>query len=311
MVKNQVYDAIIVGGGPSGLTAGIYLSRAKLKTLILEKYVVGGTVNLTYEIKNYPGFKKINGADLVVNMYEQALDCGVEIKYEDVTNYVLDKKIKEIITRNGTFFAKTVILCNGASAKKLGLEKEDVFTGKGVSYCATCDGAFFKDQIVAVVGGGNTACEDAIYLSNLAKQVYIFVRKSNMIADKVLIDNVESKKNIKILYNTQVSALLGNDRLEGVNIFNDLDNSEKTIKLSGLFVAIGRVPLLQSLPKEINLSKGGFVITNENMETNIKGVYACGDIREKSVKQIVTACSDGAIAGSLAGKYVNGLKEDE
>lgn len=310
MLKKEIYDAIIIGAGPSGLTAGIYLSRAKLKTLILEKYVVGGTVNLTYEVKNFPGFVNINGAELMSKMYEQAINCGVEIKYEDALEYVLDKKIKEIVTKNGTFYAKSVILCNGASAKKLGLEKEDLLTGKGISYCATCDGAFFKDQIVAVVGGGNTACEDAIYLSNLAKTVYVLVRKPDMKADKVLIDSVLSRKNIKILFNTQVSALLGEEKLEGVSVIDSLDKSEKTISLNGLFVAIGRVPMMQNLPKDLKTSKGGFVITNEDMETNIKGVYACGDIREKTVKQIVTACSDGAIAGSCAGKYVNSLKED-
>lgn len=304
MKKENIYDIIIVGGGPAGLTAAIYAGRAKLKILLIEKFAVGGTVNLTYEVKNYPGYTDVSGIELMQNMQQQALANEVNIINDEVVEYVLNEKIKKLICTNGTFYSKTVILCNGASAKKLGLKNEEEFLGKGISYCAICDGAFFRDGIVAVVGGGNTAVEDAIYLSSVAKKVYIICRNKQLKADKILVDSMKSKKNIKIFYNYEIESINGKDKLENLTIKDGLTGNNKKLKLDGLFIAIGRVPQSQGLPSYLKLTEQGYIITNENMETNLQGVYSAGDIRANSLGQIITACSDGAVASTRANQFL-------
>lgn len=300
----KVYDAIVVGGGPAGLTSAIYLGRAKKNVLIIEKFVVGGAVNLTYEIKNFPGFLDISGVELIEKMKEQVSQFNVDYAYDEVTEYDFSSKIKKIGCKNGTFFGKTVILCNGASAKKLGLEQEEQLTGSGVSYCAICDGAFFKNANVAVVGGGNTAVEDALYLSNIASKVFVVCRRDSLTADKVLVDNLTKKENVKILYSSNVTKLNGATKLESVVVQNSLTNSEDLLDFSGLFVAIGRAPSTNGLSNLLDLTENGYIKTNENMETSVKGVYASGDVRDKSVRQIITACSDGAIAGTKVNQFL-------
>ena len=305
----MVYDLIIVGGGPSGLTSGIYACRAKLKTLLIEKMVIGGAVNYTYEVKNFPSYETITGPELVEKMYNQAISNGLEIIYDDVKSYDFNDKIKKINCTSGTFLAKTVILCNGASNKKLGLEKETELTGRGVSYCAVCDGAFFKNKDVAVCGGGNTAMEDAIYLSSLANTVYVIVRKDKLIADKTLIDNANKCKNIKFIFNTNIIKLNGEDRLQSLVIENNISLDKNELNVNGLFVAIGREPDTNKLKGLINLDSKGYIITNEDMQTNVEGVYAAGDVRQKSLRQIITACSDGAIASTKVNQYLSENKE--
>ena len=305
----MVYDIVIVGGGPSGLTAGIYGCRAKLNVLIIEKLVVGGAVNYTYEVKNYPGFEEISGPELVDRMLKQAKANGVNFVYDEVIDYELNGDVKKIICNGGTFLARSVILCNGASNRKLGLSNEEKLTGSGVSYCAVCDGAFFRGQDVAVVGGGNTAMEDAVYLSNMAKTVYVICRKDKFKADKSLVCSVKSKSNIKILYNKDVVKLNGDNKLEGCVISDSVTNKQTELKISGLFVAIGKVSDTSKFKGVLNLTNNGYIITDEDMRTNIKGVYACGDVREKSLRQIITACSDGAIASTNANQYLSDSKE--
>ena len=305
----MVYDLIIVGGGPSGLTSGIYACRAKLKTLLIEKMVIGGAVNYTYEVKNFPSYETITGPELVEKMYNQAISNGLEIIYDDVKSYDFNDKIKKINCTSGTFLAKTVILCNGASNKKLGLEKETELTGRGVSYCAVCDGAFFKNKDVAVCGGGNTAMEDAIYLSSLANTVYVIVRKDKLIADKTLIDNANKCKNIKFIFNTNIIKLNGEDRLQSLVIENNISLDKNELNVNGLFVAIGREPDTNKFKGLINLDSKGYIITNEDMQTNVEGVYAAGDVRQKSLRQIITACSDGAIASTKVNQYLSENKE--
>lgn len=309
MAEQKVYDVIIIGAGPAGLSAGIYAGRAKLKTLIIEKFAVGGTVNLTYEVKNYPGFENTTGADLMEHMHNQALENDVEIVLDEVINYELDSKVKKIICTSGTFLGRTVILCNGAIARKLGLQNEEKLTGSGVSYCAICDGAFFKNKNVAVVGGGNTATEDAIYLSSIAEKVFLICRKNSFVADKTLVDSVKSKKNIQILKNCEVEEIYGESVVEGVLIKNNLTKETEKLQIDGLFIAIGRDPDTQAFKDILHLSKNGYILTNESMETNIEGVFACGDVREKPLRQIITACSDGAIAGTKANQYLSDKKE--
>ncbi len=305
----MVYDLIIVGGGPSGLTSGIYACRAKLKTLLIEKMVVGGAVNYTYEVKNFPSYDTITGPELVEKIYNQAINNGLEIIYDEVVSYDLNEKIKKINCVGGTFLGKTVILCNGASNKKLGLSKETELTGHGVSYCAVCDGAFFKNKDVAICGGGNTAMEDAIYLSSLANTVYVVVRKDKLIADQTLIDNAYKCKNIKFMFNTNIIKLIGEDRLTGLVVENNKSLESNELKVDGLFVAVGREPDTSKLKDLINLDSKGYIITNEDMQTNIEGVYAAGDVRQKSLRQIITACSDGAIASTKANQYLSENKE--
>lgn len=305
----MVYDLIIVGGGPSGLTSGIYACRAKLKTLLIEKMVVGGAVNYTYEVKNFPSYDTITGPELVEKIYNQAINNGLEIIYDEVVSYDLNEKIKKINCVGGTFLGKTVILCNGASNKKLGLSKETELTGHGVSYCAVCDGAFFKNKDVAICGGGNTAMEDAIYLSSLATTVYVIVRKDKLIADQTLIENAYKCKNIKFMFNTNIIKLIGEDKLTGLVVENNKSLESSELKVDGLFVAIGREPDTSKLKGLINLDSKGYIITNEDMQTNIEGVYSAGDVRQKSLRQIITACSDGAIASTKANQYLSENKE--
>ena len=306
-MQEKIYDLIIVGAGPAGLTAGIYAGRAKLNTLIIEKMAVGGTVNTTYEVKNYPGFVEISGPDLIEKFNKQIDELdNVEIKLDEVVSYELDDKIKKITTLSGTFLSRTVILCNGASAKKLGLENEEKLMGSGVSYCAICDGAFFRKQDVAVVGGGNSAMENAIYLSNIANKVYVLNRSDNLRAERKLIDSALDKDNIQILYNTEVVSLNGNERLESITIKND--NKEKILNVTGLFISIGRDPLTKNLPTSLKLSEDKKIVADENLQTNISGVFTAGDVREGSLGQIITACADGAIASTRANQFLKSYR---
>ena len=305
----MIYDVVIVGGGPSGLTAGIYACRAKLNVLLIEKMAIGGAVNFTYDIKNYPGFESISGAELIEKMYNQAKINGVNFTYDEVLDYDLNNDVKKIICRLGTFYAKSVILCNGASNKKLGLKNEEKFVGSGVSYCAICDGAFFRSQNVAVVGGGNTAMEDAIYLSKTANKVYVVCRKDKLVADQILKESAFAIDNIQFLFNTEVKSINGTNRLENITIFNNKNNEESILDVEGLFVAIGRKPDTENLKNHIKLTDKGYIVTNQDMETSVKGVFACGDVREKSVRQIITACSDGAVASTKANQYLSEKKE--
>lgn len=305
----MVYDLIIVGGGPSGLTAGIYACRSKLKTLLIEKMIVGGAVNYTYEIKNFPSYETITGPQFVENMFKQAQSLGLEIVYDEVLSYDFSDKIKKIICESGTFLTKSVILCNGASNKKLGLDREIALTGQGVSYCAVCDGAFFKDKEVAICGGGNTAMEDAIYLSALAKTVYVIVRKDQLVADQTLIDNAYQKNNVKFIFNSNIIKLNGDKFLQGLVIENNQDLTKKELNVNGLFIAIGRQPETEKLKNIIDLDSNGYILTDEDMQTNIKGVYAAGDVRSKSLRQIITACSDGATASTKANQFLRKNKE--
>ena len=294
-----MYDIIIVGGGPAGLTASIYALRAKKSVLLIERYMPGGQVVQTGKIENYPGFKSIDGMELSNLMFEQASDLGLETIYSDVIEYDINSKIKKIKTYDGTFESKTLVLAMGAVARQLDVENEKKYIGKGISYCATCDGNFYKDKVVAVVGGGNTSFEDCLYLADIVSKIYLIHRRDEFRGDVYTLQKLkEYEKNGKIEFvlNSVVKSLNGDDKLRSVVVENKLDKKEREIVIDGLFVAIGRRPDTNLIQDKINLDENGYILTDENMRTNVEGVYAIGDVRQKRLRQIVTACSDGAIA---------------
>lgn len=305
-----MYDVIIVGGGPAGLTSAIYACRAGLKTLLIEKYMPGGQVALTSSIENYPGFLKIDGVELSMKMHEQAQSCGCEFDFAEVVDIDVDGNVKIIKTHTNIYETKTVILSLGASAKALDVEGEKRYIGKGLSYCATCDGTLYKDKIVAIVGGGNTSLEDCIYLSGIAKKVYLIHRRDSFRGEKTLVnalDNtIKQTGNIEKVLNSKVIKIYGEQNISAIDVKNLVTGEILNLEIEGLFVAIGRKPDTEILGSKVNLDNNGYIVTDEKMRTNIKGVFACGDVRAKSLRQIVTACSDGAIAAISAFEYIRG-----
>lgn len=296
---SKIYDTIIVGGGPAGLTAAIYLKRANKNVIVLERNIPGGQMVNTSIIENYPGFEKIDGVTLSLAMKDQVEKLGVEIVQTDVLEYDLTSPVKTIKTYNNKLQAKTVILALGASSKQIECPGEQKFMGRGVSYCATCDGSLYQNKTVAVVGGGNTAFTECIYLSNLCKKVYLIHRRDAFRADKVLENEVMQlvkNKKIELVLNSTVTSIDGTNKLESISITNKISGSTTVLPIDGLFVAIGRTPDTNLLSNQLNLTTNGYIITDSNMQTNIKGVYAAGDCREKQLRQIVTATNDGAIA---------------
>lgn len=290
-----MYDIIIIGAGPAGMTAAIYGARANKKVLVLEALNYGGEILNTINIENYPVEENISGFDFATKLYNQIIKLGVEVKLEKVINITDDKQVK---TNESTYTAKAIIIATGLKSRRLELPEEIKLAGKGISYCATCDGAFFKDKDVAVVGGGNTALEDALYLSNICNKVYLIHRRDTFRADDITVQKVLNKNNVEVLYDSIITKLNGNDHLENIEVNND-----KIINVSCLFVAIGKVPTIDFI--DIELTEDGYVKSNELCHTNKEGIFVAGDIRDKSLRQLVTAASDGAIAATEAIKYIN------
>lgn len=301
-----MHDVIIIGGGPAGLTAGLYSSRAGLDTLLIENKFFGGQMATTSKMENYPGFEEaISGSEVAFRMENQAKRFGLKSTYEQVTDMTLDTAVKTIKTDKNTYQCKAVILCMGAYPRLLGLADEVRLTGAGVSYCATCDGAFFKDMAVAVVGGGDTAAEDALYLSKFCTKVYLVHRRDTMRASKVLQNALMDNDKIEFLWDSVVDEVYGKFDVEGVKVRNLKTEAVKDIPLSGLFVAVGNIPNTTLVEGKVELDQWGYIVTDENMQTNIFGVYAAGDIREKPLRQVITAASDGAIAAYSADRYIS------
>ena len=298
-----MYDVVVIGAGPSGLSAAIYLARANKKVLVLEAKSYGGQIINTLKIDNYPACEGISGFDFATNIYNQAINLGAEIKFEKV-NAIEGKKV---ITSKNTYESKAIILALGAKDRKLNIENEDNLIGHGVSYCATCDGAFYKNKDVLVVGGGNTAVEDALYLCDISNKVYIVLRRDEFRADESKVLELKNKKNIEIIYNSKVKSLNGNEKLNSVTIINN--NEElKEIDVSGIFIAIGKDPESELLKGLIDMDEYGYVKASEDCHTNVDGIFVCGDLRSKKLRQLVTATSDGAIAASEAIKYLKSVK---
>ena len=295
-----MYDIIIIGAGAAGMTAAIYARRANKSVLVLEKNNYGGKIINTLDIENYPGEEHISGYDFSTKLYNQIISLGAVVKQEEVTKVSIKNNLKVIETSNNKYTSKALIIATGSSNRKLSLENEDKLIGKGISYCATCDGAFFKDKDVSVVGGGNTALEDALYLSNIVNKVYLIHRRDQFRADNVLINKVLEKSNIEIIYNSNITKINGNDKLESIILNNDQE-----LRVDGLFIAIGQDANNNIFKDIINLDENGYIITNELCHTNQEGIFAAGDNRSKDLRQLVTATSDGAVAATEAIKYLN------
>ena len=299
----MIYDTIIIGAGTAGMSAGLYAKRSGLEVLILENNIPGGQIVSTPDVENYPGIKKTTGVDFASGLMEQITDLGVNISYESVLTYDLTSKTKEITTKNNVYQCKTVIIANGVNRRELGCKGEDSFKGKGVSYCATCDGAFFKGKVTAIVGGGNTALEDALFLSNNCKKVYLIHRREEFRGNQILVDSILKRENIEILYNSKITQI--NGELSVSSIVINTDGQEKTHDVSGVFVAIGLIPNNQPFEGVIELDKTGYIKADETLKTNISGVFVAGDTRTKLVRQLVTAASDGAVSAIMCANYLN------
>lgn len=290
-----MYDTIIIGAGPAGLCTGIYATRGGLKTAIVEANSVGGQAQTAADIQNFPGILSTSGFDLCYTMMNQCASFGAEFVFDKITSLTLEGDVKSISLASGKELqSKTIVIASGASSRKLGVVGEENFIGKGVSYCATCDGAFFKGKTVAVIGGGNTAAEDALYLEKLANKVYLVHRRDALRADKILCDRLE-KSNVSILWDSVVESLHGKDKIAQMTLKNVKNNTLTTVSVDGVFVAIGQIPNSQ-LFENLKKTESGYIETDDVMRTNIEGVYAVGDVREKTLRQVVTACADGAIA---------------
>ena len=295
-------DVIILGAGTAGLSAAIYAKRAKLSVTVIENNFYGGQIINSPEVENYPGFKKISGFDFAQNLHDHAESFGTELIYENIIKTELSGKIKKITTENGDYEAKTVIIATGASHRKLGIATEDIYIGSGVSYCATCDGAFYQGKKVAVVGGGNTAIEDALYLSNMAQEVYLIHRRQGLRAEPVMVDILKSKPNVKFILDATVSEIFGDGKVEGVKL--NTPEGEKTLSLDGIFVAVGMKPESGLFGGEVSLDEAGYVVAGEDCRTNLSGVFVAGDIRTKPLRQLVTAAADGAVAATEAAHFL-------
>ena len=287
-----MYDIIIIGAGPSGMSAALYALRANKKVLLLEKKCYGGQIINASNIENYPAFPNVSGYDFATNLYNQIKSLGVILKYEEVLE-VTDKK--EVITRKDTYKGKNIIIATGLKKRKLNLENEDKLLGSGISYCATCDGNFYKNKNVAVVGGGNTALEDALYLSNIASKVYLIHRRDNFRGEKKLISEVKEKNNIELILNSNITKIIGEDNLNSIEITDNRNNISK-LEIDGLFIAIGNIPDNNRFKNIIDLDENGYIIANANLKTKTDNIYVAGDTRVKTLRQLVTATSDGAIA---------------
>ena len=292
-------DIIIIGAGPAGLTSAIYGRRAGKSVTLFESLSYGGMIINALEVENYPGFKSISGYDLATNLYNQAVDLGAIVKYEKVIGIEDLGKTKKVITGNGEYECKAIIIATGVQNRKLGLKNEKELLGKGVSYCATCDGALYKGRDVCVVGGGNTAIGDALFLSEYCNKVYIIYRRDSFRGDKLILSKLKKKDNVEFIFNSNVIALNGKDKLESVDVI-DNDHNKSNIKISGLFVAIGQEPENNIFNGIIDMNDKGYIISDETCHTNVKGIYVAGDTRVKNVRQLTTATADGTVAALMA-----------
>lgn len=297
-------DIIIIGAGPAGLTAAIYARRAAKSVLVLEAKGYGGQIINTPHIENYPVAAHISGFDFATKVYEQAKALGAEFKFEKALGIRDDGETKTVVTPKNEYEAKAVIIATGSENRKLGVEGEDKLVGRGISYCATCDGAFFRKKNVAVVGGGNTALEDALYMADIADKVYLIHRRDSFRGEEATAEKLRQRENVELVLNSQVTKLNAEKRLQSVEV-TDKQGNTRTLEVSGLFVAVGRIPENKSFENLIELDGAGYAASAENCRTKTPGVFVAGDNRQKEVRQLVTAASDGAVAATEAVKYLN------
>lgn len=300
----EIYDLIIIGAGPAGMTAAIYATRAMLKFVLLEKGFAGGQIINTYEVDNYPGIQNISGFELSGKFSDHAASLGVEIKSDEVTELILDEPIKKVVTSSGVLETKTIILSTGAQWKKLGVPGEERLTGLGVSYCATCDGAFYRGKKTVVVGGGDVAVEDAIYLARMCEKVYLVHRRNELRAVKILQDKLLNTSNIEVLWDTELDEIVGDQAVASVKLRNNKSGEKSSLDVDGVFIAVGTSANSELVKGKVEMDSGGWILTNEDCETSIPGVFAVGDVRKKTLKQVITAAADGAIAVYVCEKYI-------
>lgn len=303
-MEAKVYDVIVIGGGPGGYTAALYGARANLSVLVLEKLTPGGQMGTTDVIDNYPGFPEgIGGFDLAMQMKQGAERFGAETRLTEVISVELSGPVKQIRTQDGTFQAHTVVLASGAHPRELGLPGEQELRGRGVSYCATCDGMFYRNRTVAVVGGGNTAVADVLYLSRICKKVYLIHRRDELRASKVYLDPLKQAENVEFVWDSEVKEILHGDTVTGVRVRNKKTGRDQEISCDGLFVAVGHIPNTELYRGQVDLDEAGYVLAGETTRTNLPGVFAVGDLRKKPLRQVVTAASDGAVASHFIEEY--------
>ena len=301
----KVYDVLVLGGGPAGYTAAMYAARAGLQVAVLERLAAGGQMALTHQVDNYPGFDEgVDGFDLGMRMQKGAERFGAETVYADVQSVKLNQEIKELQTDQGTFYGRTVIVATGANPRKLGLPMEQELTGRGVHYCAACDGMFYRGKTVVLVGGGNSAVADALTLARVAKKVILVHRRDTLRASKIYHEPLERAENLEFRWNSEVASFLHGDRVEGVVLRNKVTGESENIPCDGVFVSIGRTPATELFANQLELDEAGYIVAGESTETNLPGVYAVGDVRTKAVRQIVTATADGAVAAHGIEEYL-------
>ena len=299
-----MYDIIIIGGGPAGLTAALYACRANKSVLVIEKASFGGQITYSPRVENIPGFLDVTGNEFAEKLVEQVLAQNAEVECAQVLKITDNGEFKTVLTDGGEFASKTVIVATGAKHRLLGLEREEEFIGEGISFCAVCDGAFYENKTVAVIGGGNSALQEAILLSDLAQKVYVVQNLDFFTGEEKLVNQLKSKHNVEIILGTVVESILGNEEFEGIVIRNN-SNETSELKLDGMFVAIGLVPQNEEFSDLINLDERGYVAAGEDCRTNANGIFVAGDCRTKSIRQVTTAVGDGAVAALAACEYID------
>ncbi|MBQ9760705.1 MAG: thioredoxin-disulfide reductase [Clostridia bacterium] len=297
----HIYDMIVIGGGPAGYTAALYAARAGMDTLVIERLSAGGQMALTDVIDNYPGFEEgIDGFSLGMKMQAGAERYGAVTEYAEVKSASLEGNIKTVETDSGIFYAKTVVIATGANPRALGIEREAELVGRGVHYCAHCDGRFYKDKTVVVVGGGNSAVSDALYLTRLAKKVILVHRRNTLRATKIYHEPLMQAENVEFLWDSAVEALIAGDRVEGVKVKNLKTGDLREVACDGVFISIGRVPVTELFADQLDLDGAGYIVADETTKTSLGGVFAVGDVRTKALRQVITAAADGAVAAHFA-----------
>lgn len=300
-----MYDIIIIGAGPAGLAAAVYGQRAEKRTLLIDEKGYGGQIINTPEVENYPAIQKISGFDFANSLYQQAANLGAELTFEKAIAIETREDTKIVRTESGFYEGRAVIIATGAKNRPLGLEREEELTGRGVAYCATCDGAFYRGRTVAVIGGGNTALEDAEVLSGLAEKVYLIHRRDVFRGEESLVNRIRTKENVELLLNRIPIALLGDEKITGLELEDRLTGEKEVLQLDGIFVAIGQMPDNEAFAEEIELDEKGYVRAGEDCLTKSDGIFVAGDCRTKKVRQLATAVADGAVAALAAVEYIN------
>jgi len=303
------YEIVIVGGGPGGLTAGLYGARANRKTVMIEKYMPGGQIANTHEVEDYPGFDLISGPELSMKMTEHAKRFGLEVVSDEVTEIYTDGDDRMVACASGDLYrARAVIISTGGSPTKLKVPGEEEFSGRGVSYCAICDGAFFKDEVIAVAGGGDAAVEEGLFLTKFGKKVILIHRRDELRAQKIIQERAFKNPKMEFIWNSVVESINGDDKVRNLTIKNVKTGEKSTLDVGAIFIFIGFVPNSNIVREELDKDAGGYIITNDRMETSIKGIYACGDVRSQLVRQITNAVGDGTTAAVAAEKYIEELE---